>query len=445
MRTKRVKMILGCVALLCVLGAAMALGGVLTGSGGGKKTTANASTTPDPAEKPGPDAPDKASGGGPAMRIDGPDGPVTPNEVTSFTAHVRTLTPAPDNAGNNWAQGRSGQAVKAMGRVYEVTHDTAILDRMIGFCDAVLSERNDLAPAPVGRHTLWTGKVDPAWPNNVTAQPVGTGGEQGDPVGHLGDCARQILQTPAIWHHRVPTGDPHRYGATYLDRAKRFVAEADVAVDQHILARLLDVSRGNRQYFAADSPYQGGKPVPWNQQMMFDYGFSNLAIDHQLLGDDAPRVAHYDQLVKASVDWFFSATRKHTDPAGKPAYDWGYSPSQATGEDSNHGSMDCAGLYRLYLTGRYGITPAMMTPLADMFVDVMTKGPHQYAGRVDGTNGRGHGSPTGYLRDGFLPLAEFRPDAYRAMLTAALPGDRTTNVGSFSDALVLKSRRGQHH
>ncbi|WP_143076606.1 hypothetical protein [Streptomyces sp. MUSC 14] len=379
------------------------------------------------------------------MRMDSLDGPVTPHEIKSFTAHVQTLTPASDNMGNNWAQGRSGQAVKAMGRVYEISHDTAVLDRMIGFCDAVLSERDDLASGPVGRHTVWTGEVAPAWPNDVTAQPIGTGGEQGDPVGHLGNCARQILLTPAIWHHRVPTGDPHGYGATYLDRAKKFVAEADVAVDKHILARLLDVSRGNRQYFAADSPYQGGKPVPWNQQMMFDYGFSDLAIDHQILGDDAPRVARYDQLVKASVDWFFSATRTYTDPKGKPAYDWGYSPSQATGEDSNHGSLDCAGLYQLYLTGRYGITPAMMTPLADMFVDVMTKGPHKYAGRVDGTNGQGHGSATSYLRDGFLLLAEFRPDAYHAMLTEALPGGGTTNIGSFSDALVLKSRRSRHH
>ncbi|GGU94034.1 hypothetical protein GCM10010211_71400 [Streptomyces albospinus] len=432
-------------ALLCVLGTAIALGSVLTGSGGDKKAGANASRPPDPAEKQGPGGPGKAPAGGPVMRIDGWDGPVTPNEIKSFTAHVRTLTPAPDNTGNNWAQGPSGQAAKAMGRVYEISHDTAILDRMIGFCDAVLFERNDLAPSPVGQHTLWTGKIDPAWPNNVTAQPVGTGGEQGDSIGHLGNCARQILQTPAIWHHRVPTGDPHRYGASYLDRAKKYVAQADAAVDEHILARLLDVSRGNRQYFAADSPYQGGKPVPWNQQMMFDYGFSNLAIAHQILGDDAPRVAHYDRLVSTSVNWFFSTTRKYTDPAGKPAYDWGYSPSQSTGEDSNHGSLDCAGIYQLYLTGRYGITPAMMTPLADMFVDVMTKGPHKYAGRVDGTNGRGHGSPTSYLRDGFLSLAEFRPDAYHAMLAEALPRGGTANIGSFSDALMLKSRRSQRH
>jgi hypothetical protein len=429
------------VALICVLGTSIALGSLLTGSGDGTKPAAQTSTG-DPAEGQPNDDPssDKPSAKGPVLRIDGPDGPVTPNEITSFTAYVQALSPAKDNIGNNWAQGGSGQAVKAMGRVYEVSHDTAVLDRMTGFCDAVLAERDDLAPGPVGGHTLWTGKVDPAWPNNVTAQPIGTGGEQGDPVGHLGNCAREILQTPAIWHNPVAIGDPHGYGATYLDRAKRFVAQADAAVDRHILARLLDVSHGDRQYFAKDSPYMGGKPVPWNQQMMFDYGFSNLAAAHQILADDAQRVARYDRLVKTSVDWFFSAAHKYTDPKGTSAYNWGYSPSQPGGEDSNHGSLDCAGLHQLYLTGRYGITPAMMAPLTNTFTDVMTKGPHTYAGRVDGTDGTGHGAPTSYVRGGYLPLAEFRPDAYHTLLGEALPGNRTTSIETFSDALMLKSR-----
>jgi hypothetical protein len=63
---------------------------------------------------------------------------------------------------------------------------------MIRFCDAVLSERKDLAPSPIGQHKIWTGRVDPVWPNTLTA-PIGTGGEQGDPVGHLASCAYLIL------------------------------------------------------------------------------------------------------------------------------------------------------------------------------------------------------------------------------------------------------------
>jgi len=45
--------------------------------------------------------------------------------------------------------------------------------------------------------------------------------------------------------------------------------------------------------------------VPWNQQMMFNYGFQNLAVAHSVLADDPPRTARYDALVQASMDWFF--------------------------------------------------------------------------------------------------------------------------------------------
>ncbi|MET9401677.1 hypothetical protein [Kitasatospora sp. NPDC002965] len=376
----------------------------------------------------------------PVLTFSSLDGPVTKAEIESFRAYALTLAPAPNNIRNQWAQGHSGEDTKAMGLVYEVSADRAVLDRMIVFCDAVLSERNDLAAKPVGQHVLWTGKVDPAWPNDVSAAPVGTGGEQGDPVGHLAYCAQLVLRTPALWQTKVPDHDPHGYGATYLDRAKRFVKEADTAVDRHILGRLLDVSKGDRQYFAADSPYKGGKPVPWNQQMMFDYAFQNLAVAHQLLGDDAKRVARYDRLVQASVDWFFAEARSYRDPAGKTAYDWVYAAQTRDKEDNNHGSLDCAGLYRAYLSGRYGITAQQLAPLANTFVDVMSTGSGHYAGRVDGTDGTGNSAPTSYVRSGWLLTAEFRPDAYDKLMKANFPKRTTTAADQFSRALMLKSR-----
>jgi len=242
----------------------------------------------------------------------------------------------------------------------------------------------------------------------------------------------------------VGIGDPYGYGATYLARAQTFVAGGDAAIDGHILARLLDLSNGNRQYFAQDSPYQPGHPVPWNQQMMFNYGFENLAIAHEILGDDPGRVALYDGLVQTSMNWFFSQVTSYTDSAGNTSYDWGYAPSQSGGEDSNHGSLDCAGFYRAYLTGRYGITSDMMTPFGNMFVDVMIIGPRHYAGRVNGTDGTGHAAPTTYIRSGYLLLAEFRPDAYRAMMAADLTeGGTTGSIDEFSRFLMVKSRRGQ--
>ncbi len=185
-----------------------------------------------------------------------------------------------------------------------------------------------------------------------------------------------------------------------------------------------------------------GKPVPWNQQMMFNYGFQNLAIAHEILGDDPNRVAQYDGLVQTSIDWFFSRVKRYTDKAGKPAYDWGYAPSSQSGEDSNHGSLDSAGLYRAYLSGRYGITAAKLTPIANAVVDVMTIGPKHYAGRVNGTDGSGHSGPTTYIRSGFLLMSEFRPGAYKSMMSADLTEGKTTgSIDQFSRFLMVKSRR----
>jgi hypothetical protein len=377
------------------------------------------------------------------MMIDSFDGPVTANEIACFKAYITTLQPATDSVGNNWAQGHSGEETKAMGLMFAVSGDLAILDKMLGFCDAVLSLRNDLAPPPVGQHVLWTGRIDPAWPNDPTATPIATGGEQGDPVGHLGNCARLILETPAIWNSPVRIGDPKGYGATYLERAKKYVTEADFALDGHILRSLVDLSNQNHQYFAAGSPYMGGAPVPWNQQMMFNYGLQNLAAAHAILADDPARTARYDAIVQASLDWFFQAgSTLKTDAAGNPAYDWAYTVPSSDGEDSNHGSLDAAGFARAYASGRFGLTAAKMAPFANMFVDIMTIGPRHYAGRVNGTDGTGHASPTTSIRSGYLLLAEFRPNAYPQMMSADFTvGGTTGSIDGFSRFAWVKNRR----
>ncbi len=369
-------------------------------------------------------------------------GPVAQSEIDSFKAYIATISPAGDNIGNNWAQGASGEELKAMGLVYEISRDTAILDRMLVYCDAVLSERNDLAPRPVGQYVLWTGRVDPAWPNDVTTQPIGTGGEQGDPTGHLGNCARQVLQTPSIWNKAVPDGDPRKYGKTYLARAKKYVAQADYAWDHHIFASLLDLSNANLYKFSSAGPYKPGEPVPWNQQMMFNYGLQNLAECHWILGDDPARATHYASIIQANMSSFFqTGLTPYTDKDNRPAYNWAYALPARTGEDSNHGSLDVAGFHRAFVTGLYGITTAQMTAFANTFVDVMDRGPQDYSGRVDGTDGDGHSAPTTYIRSGFLLVAPWRPDAYVGMMSADLtPGVGTTAIDRFSRFLWTKNQ-----
>lgn len=379
-----------------------------------------------------------------SMTISSFDGPVTSAEINSFLSYMTAQTPATNNIGNNWAQGTSGENVKAMGMVYEITQNTAILDQMIRSCDAVLSERDDLAPAPTGQIVIWTGNVDPVWPNTTTT-PIGTGGEQGDPVGHLGNCARLILQTPSIWNNTVTIGDPDGYGTTYLARAKTYVQGGDTAISGHILKYELDLSNSDHQYFAAADPYKGGTPVPWNQQMMFNYAFQNLAIDHDILGDNPTLAAQYHKIVQDSINWFFtSGVTTYTDNAGNTAYSWGYAMPATTKEDNNHGSLDVNGFYRAYMTGEYGITPAMLTPFGNTFNDVMTLGPADYSGVIDGTTGSGNSASTTYIRSGWLLTADFLPADYETMVGADFTaGGTTTNADRFSKFLWLKNKRYQ--
>src|SRR2546426_199368 len=107
---------------------------------------------------------------------------------------------------------------------------------------------------------------------------VGT--ENGDVVGHIAYTAKLILSTKKLWNEKVKGGDPFHYGATYLERAKKYVKEMDISADwlEHWLVRHSD----KRYYmpsvkeFGADYPWASskrGKCVPWNQNSMLSNGF----------------------------------------------------------------------------------------------------------------------------------------------------------------------------
>ena len=380
------------------------------------------------------------------MRVQTFDTLPTQSEIDSFKAYILTVQPGTGgnlSPKNDWTQHQSSQRTRAMGLMYEMTRDLDILDRMIHFCDAIPGQRNDVAPPPLGQNVIWTGGIDPVWQNSNTA-PIGTGGEQGDPPGHLANCARMILETPAIWDQAVRIGDPKGYGATYLARARRFIQEAEIAVDGHILSDLLDLSRGNRMYWRVGNPYQTGT-VPWNQVVMFTYAFQNLAVCHQILGDDPARATRYDAIVKANMDWFFSGemgtARPYTNARGNTAYLWAYKVPSGS-EDWSHSNLDIQGIYFAYRSGRYGITDAQMIPLANTMLDVIRRGFNDYAGRVNGTDGTGNSAPTSHVRPGWYMAALFRPSAYCDIMSDDLTlGGTTTDVTRFSFFLWVKHQR----
>ena len=134
----------------------------------------------------------------------------------------------------------------------------------------------------------------------------------------------------------------------------------------------------------------------------------------------------------------------YTDSAGNTAYSWGYAMPATTGEDNDHGSLDLNGFYRAYMTGEYGITPAMMTPFGNTFVDVMTLGPGDYSGVIDGTTGSGNSASTDYIRSGWLLTADFLPSDYETMVGADFTaGGTSTSADRFSKFLWLKNKRYQ--
>ncbi|KAI1806332.1 hypothetical protein F4811DRAFT_511740 [Daldinia bambusicola] len=219
-------------------------------------------------------------------------------------------------------------------------------------------------------------------------------------------------------------------------------------MSNHILKRLLDLANGNKMYFAKDVPYMSGKPVPWNQQMMFNYAFMNLCSAHRTLNDNPKLLAKYNSIFTASIDWFFhgGGVRTKKSKKGSTMYDWGYIMPRTSSEDSNHDALGVAGFYHTYIHGHYGITVDQMKPFANMFVDVMTLGDKKYAGNVnDRTDGEGHAKSTDDIRSGYLFLAEFRPDAYKSMMPANLVvgGKGIGSADRFSRFLWVKNQRAR--
>jgi hypothetical protein len=342
------------------------------------------------------------------------EGPVTHAEMQAFKTFLREMPVPTNNLRNAMVYGGGGTAVEALGRMVEISGDQELLDRMISFADRMLAGRND----PQTGVVVWTGEHELVWPNQAPedGKPVYSAAENGDVVGHVAYAAKMILEHRKLWDLKVAGGDPFKYGATYRERAIRYVREMDRTIDSFILKWMVNPRTLRYQfpdsplYEAAARPGSAAAPVPWNQQAMLNNGFQRLAECHILLGDDTSRVKRYDAIVKASVDWFFSMVQRVT-VQGHLCYKWAYvaeGPLRHI-EDAGHGGEDIVGLYRAYRSGRYGITPTMMEPFANTVLYVMRTPEGKFMPRVDGSAGK---HPPGGLHSQWLDLCEFAPELF---------------------------------
>ena len=354
------------------------------------------------------------------MVIESPTGPVTAKEIQAFKRFMQDVPLATNNLHNAMVYGAGGEAAEALGRVFEISGDVELLDRMLAFADRMLAARND----PKTGAVIWTGARELVWPNQAPkdGQPLYSSTENGDVVGHIAYASRLILENKKLWVEKVPGGDPFGFGATYRERAATYVREMDRTLDTFSLKWLVrpDTQRcyspNSPLYEAVTKPGTANQPVPWNQQAMLNNGFQRLAECHRLLGDDAARAQRYDAIVKASVDWFFEAAERY-EVRGHLCYKWTYvfeRPFRHI-EDTGHGGYDLAGLMRAYVSGRYGLTAEMMRPFANTVSCVLAQPGNKFMGRVDGTAGK---HPPGGLGGGWIDLCEVQPELLPVFLVA---------------------------
>ncbi|MDP4208993.1 MAG: T9SS type A sorting domain-containing protein [Bacteroidota bacterium] len=381
-----------------------------------------------------------------SMLVESLNGPVTQAEIDAFKTYMLKKVSAPAYNGSNiWVYGNSGKAIEACGLMYEASKDTAILDRMIYYCDAALAGRNDLASAAIGGQlATWTGNIDPVWPSSdATTIPAGAGVEQGQVLSHIAYCAKLILETPAIWDVNVAIGDPKGFGTMYKARALKYIKECDYVMDNWILPRFIRSTESNHYYFpGSPNTYKPGEPAPWNQAWMLTNGFVRLVLCHMILGDDPARVTKYDGIVKPNIDWFFASLHANTSSIGTDCWTWAY--ALPTGmEDTNHAAYDSEGLWVAYNSGRYGLNFSDMVPFANTYFDVVlatvTNG--LFAGRVDGTTGTGHAGGDNYVRDEYIYLTEFRPEKYNTVGNIEISTNKVSSSPQITGRLLWEKYR----
>lgn len=370
------------------------------------------------------------------------EGPVTEAELRAFKSFMREVLVPKDNLRNAMVYGSGGMAVESLGRIFEISGDRELLDLMLRFTDAMLAARND----PKTGVIVWTGEREPVWPNSLPAEGkrAYAGTETGDVAGHIAYAARLILQNNKLGAENVPDGDPHGFGATYRDRALRYVREMDHTMDAFVLKWL--VRPGTQRCYQPDSPdYDAASrpgsrnlPVPWNQQSMLNNGFIRLAECHDLLDDDEPRMKRYDAIVQASVDWFFEMAKRIT-VNGHECYRWTYAAEEPMVhfEDSAHGGYDVGGLCRARISGRYGITPEMLKPFANTVLHIMARPGNTFTGRTDGQHAGKR--PPGTIRGTWIDLCEFAPELL-PVLHAANQGRIKGSADTTANLLWVRHR-----
>lgn len=374
------------------------------------------------------------------------DGMLTDAEVASYKNMLLTnsdyAVPAKPMYDNTWVFRKLGDAVVASTRVFETNYDITFLNRVIEYCDAALYYRNC---QPGGDHRVvgWLGTVEDVWTSTKEEDPeLNAAVEQGAVLAHFAHCARLILEIPALWDKEIPSGDPHGYGATYKERAMKYISMCDDMYDTW-LTRFINPS--DKVFYRRDS-LNLIEPIAWNQALMGCDCLNYLAQCHELLGE-TDRAKLYDDIVAGNVDYFIKDTWYKQASNGKRCLQWRYHKNAAPGtdkyaEDLNHAALDAKVFYNLFYTGRQPqVDSTFMTEFCNTIFDIVfvsRDAQGRFPGRI---NGKYEGKYNDkYVRHNYIPLTTFRRDAYDRIF--AINGDRMTNdLLMLGNSFWAKARR----
>ena len=393
----------------------------------------DAVTAPDTGTADG--APPVASG---TFLVEGLDGDVTAAELDALIKGLSAVTiptsmynPSDPASHNALCEFGRGSNLEAMNLVYEVTREGGfpkqqrqLLDLAIRWSDLWLIHRNDL---PLGEHrVMWTGKVDPIWPPNhpMDMEAAYAASETADTAGILAHTALNIVNTPALAGERVTDGDPNHLGATYLERARTYVAMLEVSMDKFFIPNFLDTKTLTIHHPSAPgynnipgTPGGSQNVNAWNRMMFFMHAFQLLGEIHHRLGDDARKDTMYRTVAENTVNAFVKNAVPHPAADGTTVYDWGYGNfgdiiNHLSNEDFSHGQIDVLGLTRAQRSGYTSATAAQMKTYADTVLHEIRIAPNQYASTVN--RAKAPETKTNYPR-GWLTLSPYHPDFLRAV------------------------------
>jgi hypothetical protein len=382
--------------------------------------------------------------------IDSLDCDVTAPEADALLATVsKTAIPTsqwPGGVHNYLADGTGGTTLEAINRLYEVTGEipalsaqhAKLLDLAIAWSDAWLSHRNDLALGE--KRVMWTGKIDPVWPPDAPPSTY-AGCEVGETVGILAYTALNIVQTPAVANATVPDGDPNGYGATYLARAKTYVAMLEQSMDGFFNPNFLDAATLTIHHpaSAAYDAIASNNVNAWNREMMFLHAWQTLAQVHAVLHDAPAKQAQYEAIVRNTVDLFVKNAQAAKAPDGTAVYDWGYGNSgdevgKLTGEQIDiHAEYDIWGLTRAYAAGLTSATPQQMASYAATVVHEIAISPGVYASYVDRCCST---ATLDFLPEGLMMLVPFDAAIYRPAATADIKSGRQKNSPALTVSIL---------